>query len=353
MKEKEGCATLKIKAVGLLSGGLDSTLSAKILLMQGIEIYALNFYTGFCIAEFRRRVGGKKTAHRPLINEALRVTGELRIPVERIDISLEYMKMVTQPKYGYGANINPCIDCRIYMLRYAREYMLKIGAHFVFTGEVLAERPMSQHRHALEIIEKESSLEGRLLRPLSAKLLPPTIPEQNGWVDREKLYAIQGRGRNSQIALAEELGIQRYLTPSGGCCFLTDKNYARKFRDLMTYRENKILTPKDVILLGIGRHFRLSPQVKIIVGRNEAENKHLSQYGTYQWIFEVMDHPGPIALVEGEPNDTEKDIIAGITSRYSDVHYFPLVKVRARKNKLENILTVPSLNDEKINSYRI
>src|SRR3972149_7238825 len=195
----------KIKAVGLLSGGLDSTLAVKIIQSQGIEITGVNFYTGFCITEHRRsmtRKGKKKASAHP----ALQSAANLGIKLELIDISGEYLNILFHPKHGYGSAVNPCLDCRIFMLKKAKGYMQNAGAQFIFTGEVLGQRPMSQHLKALKLVEKESGLEGLLLRPLSAKLLPRTIPEEKGWVNRDKLYGIQGRSRKEQMILAREFG---------------------------------------------------------------------------------------------------------------------------------------------------
>ncbi len=319
----------EIKAVALISGGLDSKLSAKIIKDMGIEVIGVNFYTGFCIVEQKRRLGRKGKNGKIPQNEALKAASDLGIPIEIVDISEEYLKMVVNPKYGYGANVNPCIDCRIHMLREAKRIMEERGAHFVITGEVLGERPMSQNRKALDIVENESGLKGLLLRPLSAKLLPPTIPEINGWVDREKLYAIQGRSRKHQMRLAKEFEIGDYPQPAGGCCFLTDENYARRFRDLLAHK--KMLTRDDVILLSVGRHFRISEDLKIIVGRDEGENNLLERYKEGRYLFKVIGSPGPSTLAEGIiKNEEEKRIIATITARYSDCKW--------RKEPIEVVL---------------
>src|SRR5574341_332534 len=274
--------TKKTKAIGLLSGGLDSTLALALVKRQGIEVKAITFYTGFCITETQRRKGGRSDGSMPR-NEALRAAADLEADVEFVDISgPEYLEMLLHPRFGYGANANPCVDCRIFMMRKAKEIMEREGADFVFTGEVLGQRPKSQRRDTLRIIERESGLDGRLLRPLSAKLLPPTIPEREGLVDREKLLDISGRSRHRQVELARELGIADWPQPAGGCCYLTDEAFARKFFDILGAREAagqpRRLSREDVVLLSTGRHFRISPRARLVVGRSEVENALLEHH---------------------------------------------------------------------------
>ena len=311
------------KAIALLSGGLDSLLAIAVVRGQGIEVEALHFHTVFSVVERRRRLEQGCGAYGDAIKASY---ARLGVSVRIIDVSQEHLEVVLHPRYGYGANVNPCLDCRLFMLRKARQYMAQVGADFVITGEVLGQRPMSQHRNALRLLERESGLEGLLLRPLSAKLLPPSIPEREGWVDREKLYAFQGRSRKPQMRLAEELGLRGYPQPAGGC-LLTDRNYARRFRDLIAHTDADALSPEDVVLLTIGRHFRVSEQAKCIVGRNEAENGYLDEVrGPRGWVT-ARDHLGPVTLVEGIPSDEDKRIIARITARYSDGKEEPLVAV--------------------------
>ena len=250
----------KPKAIALLSGGLDSTLAVKLILEQGIEVEALNFVTPFC------------TCNRSGRCEAQHVGDRFDIPVKVIGLVEEFFQVIRKPRYGYDSGMNPCLDCRILMFSGARERMEEVGAAFVFTGEVLGERPMSQRREAMCLIERESGLDGRLLRPLSARLLPPTIPEKEGLVDRDKLLTIEGRSRKPQIALAEQYHINDYPCPAGGCR-LTDPGFASRMRDLVRHKEDFDLN--DVNLLKVGRHFRLSPGVKAVVGRNEEENHRI------------------------------------------------------------------------------
>src|SRR5512141_2854229 len=292
-----------VKAIALISGGLDSTLALALVKRQGIDVKAVTFYTGFCITETQRRKGGRADGTVPR-NEALRAAADLEVDVEYVDISGgPYLDMLVNPRYGYGANANPCVDCRIFMMARAREIMEREGADFVFTGEVLGQRPKSQRRDTLRTIERESGLDGRLLRPLSARLLPPTIPEREGLVDRERLLDISGRSRLRQMALAKELGLTDWPQHAGGCCYLTDESFARKFFDVLDAREaaggERRLVPEDVILLSTGRHFRISPRAKLIVGRNEVENALLERYVGGRARVEAKGVLGPIAVVEG------------------------------------------------------
>ncbi len=328
-----------MRAIGLVSGGLDSTLAIRIMKDHGIDVDAVNFYTGFCVAEHRRKIGrndGRKTGR----NEALRAGADAGVEIEILDISDEYLEVVAHPKYGYGSAINPCIDCRIMMLRKARERMESTRAGFVFTGEVLGQRPMSQHRNQLRLIEKESGLEGLLLRPLSAQLLPPTVPEKERWVEREKLYAIKGRGRKEQMKLARAYGITDYPQPAGGCCYLTDKSYAVKLRDLFEHKGRDSVTKDDVILLKVGRHFRVSPEAKVIVGRDEKENGFLSGHSGGRWVFRVVGFEGPTAVLEGGATPEDRMKAAAITARYSDAEGEELVQVEFSRGEDRGILRV-------------
>lgn len=318
----------RVKAIGLLSGGLDSTLAVKLMLEQGIEVIALNFVTPFCTC-----------TKRGCLSEAKKVADKFGIELKIIRVGEEYIKIVKSPKYGYGKNINPCIDCRIFMFLKAREYMEKISAEFVFTGEVLGERPMSQRLEAMKIIEKESGLKGRILRPLCAKRLPPTIPELEGKVARDTLLGITGRSRKPQIELAQRMGIDDYLCPAGGCR-LTDPNFARRVKDAFAHNEDSL---KDMVLLRYGRHFRLTSGAKVIIGRNEIENRTLSTYANGRCIMlELKDYPGPVTLLCNYRADTDIKIAASLGIRYSD--YKGMEPVHIKINNAEEILVAPSLS---------
>jgi tRNA U34 2-thiouridine synthase MnmA/TrmU len=304
-----------MKAIALLSGGLDSTLAAKMVMEQGIEIEALNFLTVFCTCTNR---GETCLASQKAVNA-------LGIPLKVFNVSEEYLDVVKHPEHGYGRNMNPCIDCRIFMLKKTKAYMEVASASFIVTGEVLGQRPMSQRRDAMRLIEKEAGLEGFILRPLSAKFLPVTIPEKEAWVDREKLLSIQGRSRKPQIKLAEHFGIHDYPCPAGGC-LLTDPGFARRIKDLILYHPHFSLN--DVHLLKIGRHFRLSPKLKLVVGRNEEENQKIQTFAQEgDILLKTFHYPGPLSLLRGEADGAEVERAAAITAHYSKAKDLEKVEV--------------------------
>jgi tRNA-specific 2-thiouridylase len=346
------------KAIAMISGGLDSTLALALMARQGVSVKAINFYTGFCITETQRRKGGRPDGTVPR-NEALRAASDLEVEIEYVDLSDSgYLDMLVHPKYGYGANANPCVDCRIFMMSRAREIMLAEGADFVFTGEVLGQRPKSQRRDTLRTIERESGLDGRLLRPLSAKLLPPTIPEREGLVDRERLLDISGRSRLRQMALAGELGLTDWPQPAGGCCYLTDESFARKFFDVLDAREaageERKIVKEDVVLLSTGRHFRLSPRAKLVVGRTEVENAILEHHTRGRARLEARGVLGPIALVEGEPTWEERVLASRIVARYGKGKDLARVAVEWREDDLlETYEVEPEADDARIEKLRI
>lgn len=244
-----------------------------------------------------------------------KAAGQLGIRLKVFNVSEEYLSIVKNPAHGYGRNLNPCIDCRIFMFGKAHDYMKKIGASFIVTGEVLGERPMSQRMHTLKLIERESGLKGSILRPLSAKLLEPTIPEKKGWVDREKFLAISGRSRKPQISLVKEYGIKDYPCPAGGC-LLTDPGFAGRMSDLMKYNPDFDLN--DVKLLKLGRHFRLSDNAKLIVGRNKEENPKIAGLTRDEdIIIDAQNIPGPLALLRGEVQSWEIEYAAALTATFS------------------------------------
>jgi tRNA-specific 2-thiouridylase len=325
----------KVKALALFSGGLDSTLAINLILSQGIEVVAVNFVSPFCICE---KSGG--------VTETAK---QLGVPLKLVDVGDEYLKMVQKPKYGYGKNINPCIDCRIFILRKAKKIAKEIGASFIFTGEVLGERPMSQNFKAMKIIEKEAALEGKLLRPLSARLLPETVVEKEGLVDREKLLGIQGRSRKPQIKLAEKFNIKHYPNPAGGC-LLTCRQYANKLRDI--FQQKRRCSMADVSLLKVGRHFRLGKN-KIIVGRNEEENKILTaKKMVNDYYFEVPNIGSPITVLQGAKTKNAIRTAAALTVFYSDAKS-DKVKVSFGRESLKKSLTVPIPSRAEVESLRI
>ncbi len=322
-----------VKAVGLMSGGLDSTLAARLLRDQGVDVVGLYFNTGFCTYDHHRAIGRKGEDPRRLRSHALQAGAEAQVELRVVDVADEYLEMVKHPKHGYGAAANPCIDCRIFMLRKAREVADREGAEVVFTGEVLGQRPMSQHRQALDMIERESGLEGRLLRPLSAQHLPATRAEQEGRITRETLLDIRGRSRRDQESLAADLDIEEYPQPSGGCCFLADRNFGARFHDLMTEETHlgRSVGRDEIMMLKVGRHFRLSQGVKAIVGRDEGENHFLERFRGGRWRVTGAEDIGPVTIVTGAPSDDEIGTAAAITARYGDGRMRATVRILAER----------------------
>jgi tRNA-specific 2-thiouridylase len=326
----------KTKALALFSGGLDSTLAVRLIQEQGIEVEAIIFVTPFYKPK-EGRVSPQKIAE------------TLGIPLKVVSLGLDYLRVVRKPKYGYGRHMNPCIDCRIFMLKKAKEHARQIGAAFIITGEVLDERPMSQHMKALKIIEEESSLKGKLLRPLSAKLLPKTEAENKGLVDRSKLLDIRGRSRKRQIALAKAFGITEYQSPAGGC-LLTYKEFSAKLRDLLRYKRR--ISMGDLELLKIGRHFRLGKN-KIIVGRNKEENERLLKLkGRNDYFFEAQGCGSPITLLQGPKKRQAVEKAARLTAYYSD-QKTGKVHVKYGREKLEKSIFVDRPNKEEVEQLRI
>lgn len=333
----------RVKAVGLLSGGLDSTLAVKVMLELGVEVLALNFVTPFCTCD-RGDSGCGRVASR--------VSRELGVPLKVVSVGEEYLEMLAAPAHGYGRNMNPCIDCRIMMQRLAGAVMREEGASFIFTGEVLGQRPMSQRRDAMDIIDRESGLRGYVLRPLSAKLLRPTVVEEQGLVDRERLLAISGRSRKPQMALAEEYEIHNYPCAAGGC-LLTSEGFANRIRDLLA--EGRGLTLRDVQLARVGRHFRVSRTCKVVVGRNQEENRQIEGFVQGNTLLGARSCRGPLALAVGTPSLHEVHLAAKITARYCSSPPGEPVEVEVRPSNVgeSEILTVRPLGDKDLEDYRI
>ncbi len=347
------------KAIGMISGGLDSTLALAMVKAQGVEVKAITFYTGFCITETQRRKGGRQDGTVPP-NEALVAAAQQETEVEFIDISGEkYLEMLLNPRYGYGANANPCVDCRIFMMKKAKEVMEAEGADFVFTGEVLGQRPKSQRRDTLWVIERESGMQGRLVRPLSARLLPPTIPEQEGILDRERLGAISGRGRHPQMAMAKALGLTEWPQPAGGCCFLTDEAFSRKFFHILGQKEAagepRTLSQDEIVLLTTGRHFKLGPTCKLVVGRTEVENGTLETYAGEHARLLAARVTGPAGLVVGVPTWEERQLAAAIIARYGKGREAPAVEIEWRDpdGAVERFEVAPLADEARLESLRI
>jgi len=313
------------KAVALLSGGLDSNLAVRMMQEQGVEVEAIAVKTPFCDFDC-----GKGCGHR--VKE---VAIDLGINLKTVYFGEEYLKMLKDPKYGYGSGMNPCIDCRGMMYNAAKEHMEKIGADFIITGEVLGQRPMSQNGNALKIIENETQTSGKIVRPLSFKHLPLTEAESTGLVKREKLGDIKGRSRRIQLQLAKKYDIIDPPNAAGGC-LLTDPAFSKRVRDLYDHSKD---TPdiNDVELLKIGRHFRLSDNTKLIVGRNKIENEILESLKLDDdIIFEVSNHVGPTCILRTKKqSENEIEIAASTALRYSDSPKDNLSNVRVRIGQKE------------------
>ncbi len=281
-----------MKAISLFSGGLDSTLAIKLIVNQGIDVIACNINTGFGATKDRR-------AH--MQNMCDQVGAELRI----IDIQSEYLQSVLfDPKYGYGKHFNPCIDCHAKMFEVAKRIMDDVGASFLISGEVLGQRPMSQNADALAKVLDLSNCEGLLLRPMSAKKLAPTIAEEKGWVDREKLEGISGRSRDRQMELAKEFDLTDFESPGGGC-LLTDENFTIKMHDFVAH---DTLEVRDIPVLKFGRHLRLDDGAKLVVGRNQEENSFLQNIENSKFIhLKTVGIPGPYALLSSNATNEDKE----------------------------------------------
>jgi tRNA-uridine 2-sulfurtransferase len=320
---------MKKKAISLLSGGLDSVLSTKVIMEQGIEVIALHFTSPF---------SSRKEKERGL--QAVRAVSELGIGLILKHKGPEYIDIVRSPKYGYGKNINPCIDCRIFMLQKTKEIMDAEQAGFVVTGEVLGQRPMSQRRDTIQIIEKASGLQGLIVRPLSAMHFLPSIPEQEGILDREKLLDFTGRSRTPQYRLAEKYNLKEFGSPGGGC-LLTDPIFTKKLKDLFEY--DKAITMKDFELLSIGRHFRLRTDTKLIIGRNEVENdKLISLWTTPYVLFQPIEFRGPNAILKGAFDDEIIAMTANIMGYYGK-NESPVISIESN-NGIVNRHNVEKLN---------
>ncbi len=290
-----------MKAIALFSGGLDSTLAMKLIIDQGIEVLAVNINTGF---------GSTKDRLEHMQSMCDQVGAELRI----IDIQSEYLQDVLfDPKHGYGKNFNPCIDCHAKMFAVAKSIMEAEGASFLLSGEVMGQRPMSQNKDALQTVLNESNCDGLLLRPMSALRLTPTIAEEKGWVDRDKLEGITGRSRDRQLALAKEIGLDDFESPGGGC-LLTDENFGKKMFDFIKYDKFEV---KDIPVMKFGRHFRLADGAKLVIGRDKEENEHLQNIDNDKYYhIKTVGLPGPHALLSKNATQKDKELSASAILTY-------------------------------------
>jgi tRNA U34 2-thiouridine synthase MnmA/TrmU len=331
---------MKRKAIGLLSGGLDSTLAVKMILDMGFEVIALNFKTPFCCCDSEDKCYSESVAQK------------FNIPLKRIYGGEDYLEVVKNPKHGYGRNMNPCLDCRIFLFKKAKQLMEEVGADFIFTGEVLGERPMSQRLSAMKLIEKESDLKGKVLRPLSAKLLEPTLVEKDGTVEKEKLLPIQGRSRKTQIALAKSYQIEDYPCPAGGC-LLADKNFAQRLAESFKHGEDSL---RNIFLLKIGRHFRLPTKAKVIAGRNQKENEVLLSLSLpVELKFTVEGYKSTYVLLLGDPTFENQTQAARICARYCDEKGLEALTVKIWSNSPEECQKIEAfpMEEDLLSSIRI
>ncbi len=317
--------TKRIRALGLLSGGLDSMLAATVLRAQGLDVTGIFFVTPFFGPDRAR----ESAAH-------------LQLPLIVADITEKFFPLIYAPPHGFGRGHNPCIDCHLLMLREAAARLESEGFDFLFTGEVLGQRPMSQHRGSLNLIARESGVPELLLRPLSAKLLSPTRPELLGWVDREKLLDLNGRSRKPQIALAAQYKITNYPAPAGGC-LLTDPGYAARLKE--TLRHQPKVSRRDLELLKWGRHFRLPGGAKAVVGRTQRDNEALEGLiAPGDRVLKVMGYPGPLVLVLGNSLESDLEVAAGLAGAYSDASEETQVAVAVQageETSLIHLTTMP------------
>jgi tRNA U34 2-thiouridine synthase MnmA/TrmU len=326
------------KAVGLFSGSLDSLLAFKLITEQRIAAVALNFKLPFPIL-----------GRIPTDDQLQEMAKFLNVSLVSVAVGDEYLEVVRAPKFGYTREIAPCIDCMAYMLKQAKALMNEIHADFVFTGEVLGQRPLSQSKRAMKLLEKTVGLEGRILRPLSAKILEPTIPELTALVRRERLLDFHGRNRRRQIRLAREFGIIDYPTPGAGC-LLTDPNFAARCRDAITHNEFQSI--KEISILHYGRHFRLPSKAKVIAGRNKDENQTLENLARPgDLIFKPAETVGPVVILQSaKPTKKDQEIAARICARYCDNNHVKPVKITASNG---TVYSVKPFEDEDLEEWRI
>jgi hypothetical protein len=331
------------KAIALMSGGLDSTLAVLLLRRQNIEVTAVTFLMHF---------GCDMSDRASCTTDATSLANRFGFELKMCHLAGKFTEIVKNPKFGHGKNMNPCIDCRILMLREAAELMRMSGADFIATGEVMGQRPMSQRRDTFPVIDREAGLKGRVLRPLSAKLMPQTEAELGGLVDRGQLYDFHGRSRKPQMALARELGLTDYPAPAGGC-LLTEPNYAFRLRELLSHDPDP--SNRDLHLLRVGRHFRMPGGLKLAVGRDEQDNGRLEGLmGKGDTKFFVPDVGSPMALIiGGEPSEDDIEFSAATCARYSDARNDPKVRVRMERDGECRDVSVAPIRDSVLDNCRI
>jgi tRNA U34 2-thiouridine synthase MnmA/TrmU len=323
-----------MRALCVFSGGLDSMLAAAVVRNQGIAVLALFFETPFFSSK-----------------NAVLSARSMDLPIKIVEITDRHLKVVKNPRYGYGGNMNPCIDCHTLMFQIAGERLEQEKADFIITGEVLGQRPMSQNRQALDLIATRSGIGRRLLRPLSAKHLPITLPEEKGWINREGLLDFQGRSRKPQMALAKKMDIEKYPAPAGGC-LLTDQVFSRRLRDLLSADGDPPI--RHIELLKYGRHFRLDPKTKVVVGRNKGENKSIASLaGGTDRLLTCASVPGPTVLLQGEATDESIALAGTMAVSYSDKKEGIATEVIIRGMEGEARITAQGVEKSKLTEYGI
>ena len=333
---------IKHKAIALFSGGLDSTLAILTILRQGIDVTAVTFLT-----HFGCDISDKSSCSKDPFSAAQKFGFQVKL----CHLADKFIEVVKNPKHGHGRNMNPCIDCRILMLKEAKELMSITGADFIITGEVVSQRPMSQMRNTIYMIDKEAGVSGIVLRPLSARLLEQTLPETKGIVDRERLHGFHGRSRKPQMALAKEYGLTEYPMPASGC-LLTEPNYSYRLSELLEHSPS--LSLNELNLLRLGRHFRMSPTCKAIVGRDEKENDMLEQLaGDNDYLMKVEDFGSPITFLSGECAEALIPLAASICARYSDARHLAAAAVTVFNKNNSYIVKVAAADESLIETYRI
>ncbi len=324
-----------IRALGLCSGGLDSILSALVLRDQGIDVHWISFETPFFSSANARK--------------ASQTTG---VPLTVRTITPIYLEMMRSPSVKYGKNMNPCMDCHALMFRLAGEIMAEQGFAFLFSGEVLGQRPMSQNRTSLRYVEKHSGYDGYILRPLCAKNLPETIPEREGWVDRERLLDISGRSRKRQMELAQQFGVSEFPAPAGGC-LLTDKIFSRRLKDLFDHQDTWL--DKDLELLKTGRHLRLDATTKIVVGRTQQDNEQIDRLidSATDLVLKVDNFPGPLVVMPGGGRDPLVMLAASICAGYSKAPNHTPVAVNVQSGVTRRQVTVLGISPAQSRKFMI
>jgi tRNA U34 2-thiouridine synthase MnmA/TrmU len=323
-----------MKALAVFSGGLDSMLAAQLVRAQGIEVLALFFETPFFTSA-----------------RAERSAAAIQLPFKSIDITDIHLELVRKPKHGYGANMNPCIDCHALMFSQAGRMLDSEGASFIVTGEVLGQRPLSQNKRALLLVASESGFDGLILRPLSARHLPPTVPEVKGWVRRDELLGFSGRSRKPQMELAARFGIRDYPSPAGGC-LLTDVIFSRRLKDLLSSREP--VHVREIELLKLGRHFRASPRTKLVVGRNQTENEAIQSMALREDLLSQTESvPGPTVIAVGEISPEIEELALALTVAYSDARLGQTARVRLVFKGIEEVRSGKPLPKDRFRSFMI